>query len=109
MVLTSATKAVLVQLLCRVRLFATPWTAAHQASLPFTISWSLLKPMSIESMMPSKHLILSQPLLLLPSVFPSLRVFCNELALHIKKMWSKYCNFSKALPTQILNSTTGIL
>ena len=107
MVLTSATKAVLVQLLCSVRLFATPWTAAHQASLPFTISWSLLKPMSIESMMPSKHLILSQPLLLLPSVFPSLRVFCNELALHIK--WSKYCNFSKALPTQILNSTTGIL
>ena len=71
---------------------ATPWTAACQASLSFTISRSLLKPMSIESVMPSNHLILSQPLLLLPSIFPSIRVFSNELALHIR--WPKYWSFS---------------
>ena len=64
-----------VQLLGRVQLFATPWTAARQASLSFTISQSLLKLMSIESAMPSNHLILCRPLLLLPSVFPSVRVF----------------------------------
>ena len=67
-----------VQLLSRVQLFATPWTAAHQASLSFAISWSLLKLMSIESVMPSKHLILCRPLLLLPSIFPSIRVFTIE-------------------------------
>ena len=66
---------VVVQSLSRVRLFATPWTAARQASLSITISWSLLKLMSIESAMPSNHLILCRPLLLLPSVFPSIRVF----------------------------------
>ena len=76
----------------RVRLFATPWTAARQAPLSFTISWSLLKLMSIESVMPSNHLILCHPLLLLPSIFPSIRVFPNELALPIK--WPKYWSFS---------------
>ena len=81
-----------VQLLSRVRLFATPGTAAHQASLSITNSQSLLKLMSIESVMPSNHLILCRPLLLLPSVFPSIRVFSNESALHIR--WPKYCCFS---------------
>ena len=71
------------QSLTHVQLFATPWTAAHQVSLSFTISRSLLKLMSIESVMPSNHLILCGPLLLLPSIFPSIRVFSNELALHI--------------------------
>ena len=64
-----------VQSLSHVRLFVTPWTAAHQASLSFTISWSLLKLMSVESMMPSNHLVLCHPLLLLPSVFPSISLF----------------------------------
>ena len=71
-----------VQSLSHVWLFTTPWTAAHQASLPFTVSWSLLKPMSIELMMPSSHLILCH--LLLPSIFPSIRVFSSESALHFK-------------------------
>ena len=71
---------------------AIPWTAAHQASLSITNSGSLPKPMSIESVMPSNHLILCRPLLLLPSVFPSIRVFCNESALRIK--WPKYWSFS---------------
>src|SRR5574337_983619 len=77
---------------------ATPWTAAHQASLSYTISWSLLKFMSIESVMLSNHLILCWPLLLLPSIFPSITVFSNESALHIR--WPKYwsCNF-KISPT----------
>ena len=76
---------VIVQWLSRVRLFATPWTAALQASLSFTISWSLLKLMYIELVMPSNHFI---PLLLLPSIFPSIRVFFNELAQCIR--WPKY-------------------
>ena len=80
-----------VQLLSRVRLFATPWTAARQASLSFTISQSSLKLMSIESVMPSNHLILCRPLLLLPSVFPNIRVFSNESALRIR--WPKYWSF----------------
>ena len=71
---------------------ATPWTAAHQASLSFTISQSLLKLMPIESVMPSNHPVLCCPLLLLPSIFPSIRVFSNELALHIK--WPKCWSFS---------------
>ena len=71
---------------------ATPWTAARQASLSITNSWNPPKPMSIESVMPSSHLILSRPLLLLPSIFPSLSIFSNELALHIR--WSKYWSFS---------------
>ena len=77
-----------VQPLSRVRLFATPWTAACQASLSFPISRSLPKLMSIESAMPSNHLILCRPLLLPPSVFPSIRVFSNESALRI--MWLEY-------------------
>ncbi|XDC84753.1 hypothetical protein R6Z07F_015926 [Ovis aries] len=72
-----------VQSLSRVQLFVTPWSAARQASLSFTISQSLLKLMSIDSMMPSKHLILCGPLLLLPSIFPKIRVFSNALAHHI--------------------------
>ena len=86
------TYILVVQLLSHVRLFVTPWTAAHQASLPFTISQSLLKLMSIESMMPSNHLILCRPLLLLPSIFPSISVFSNESALCIR--WPKYWSFS---------------
>ena len=81
-----------VQSLSRVRLFATPWTAACQASLSVTKSRSLLKLMPIESMMSSNHLILGHPLLLLPSIFPSMRVFSNESILHIR--WSKYWSFS---------------
>ena len=70
----------------------TPWTAAHQASLSITNSWSLLKLMSIKSVMPSSHLILCHPLLLLPAIFPSMKVFSNELALRIR--WPKYWSFS---------------
>ena len=79
-----------VQLLSRVRLFAIPWTAACQASPSITSSWSLLKLMSIESVMPSNHLILCHPLLLPPSILPSIRVFSNESVLHIRwpKSWS---------------------
>ena len=83
---------IVVQLLNHVQLFATSWTAACQASLSFTISQSLLKLLSIESVMPSNHLILSCLLFFLPSVFPSIRVFSNELALPIR--WSKYWSFS---------------
>ena len=81
-----------VQSLCHVQLVVTPWTAACHASLSFTISWSLLKLMSIESVMPFNHLILCCPLLLLPSIFPSIRVFSNELASHIR--WPKDWPFS---------------
>ena len=83
---------VVVQLLSRVCLFVTPWTATCQPSLSFTISWSMLKLMSIGLMMPSNHLILCRPLLLLPSIFPSIRVLSNELAVRIR--WPKYWNFS---------------
>ena len=72
-----------VQSFSHVQFFVTPWTAACQASLSFTVSWSLLKLMSVESVMPSNHLILCNPLLPLPSVFPSIKVFSNEMALHI--------------------------
>ena len=71
---------------------ATPWTEARQVSLSITSSWSLLKLMSTESVMPSSHLILCRPLLLLPSIFPSIRVFSSESALHIR--WPKYWSFS---------------
>ena len=81
-----------VQSLTHLQFFATPWTAAIQASLPFTISWSLLKLMSLESVMPSNHLILCCSLLLLPSFFPSIKVFSSELAFHIR--WPKYWSFS---------------
>ena len=79
---------VVIQLLSRVRLFVTPWIAAHRAPLSFTISGSLLKFMSIESVMLSNHPILCHPLHLLPSVFPSIKVFPSDSALHIR--WSKY-------------------
>ena len=81
-----------VQLLSRVRLFVIPWTAACQASPSITNSWSLLKLMSIESVVPSNHLILCHPLLLLPSVFPSIRVFSIESVLCIR--WPKYWSFN---------------
>ena len=81
----------LVQLLSHVQLFATPWTAASQVSLYIASSWNLLKLMSIESLMPSNHLILCYPLLLLPSIFPSMRVFSCE-SVHIR--WPKYWSFS---------------
>ena len=86
-----------VQLLSRVQFFATPWTAAHQASLSIADSWStnLIKLMSIESVMPFNHLILCRPLLLLPSIFPSIRIFSNESILHIR--WPKYWSFSLSI------------
>ena len=83
---------VVVQLLSCVQLFASPWTKAHQASLSFTISWSLLKLMSIESVMPSNHLILCHSLLLLPSIFHIIRVFSNDSVLCIR--WPMYWSFS---------------
>ena len=82
----------LVQPLSRVWLFVTPWTAALQASLSITNSRSLPKLMSTESVMPSNHLLLCRPLLFLPSIFPNIRVFSNESALHIR--WPKYWSFS---------------
>ena len=81
-----------VQSLSHVQLLMTPWTAVHQASLSITNSWSLLKLMSIRSMMPSNHLIFCCPLLLLPSIFPSIRVFISESVLFIR--WPKYWSFS---------------
>ena len=81
-----------VQSLSHVQLFVTPWTVARQASLSITNSWSLFKFISIESMMPFNHLILYCPLLLLPSIFPSIRVFPNESVLHIR--WPKYWSFN---------------
>ena len=83
---------VVVQLISRVYVFATPWTATCQTSLSFTISQSFLKLMCIELVMPSNRLILCCPILLLPLIFPSIRVFSNELALHIR--WPKYWSFS---------------
>ena len=93
-----------VQFLSRVRLFTTPWTATHQASLSITNSWSPTKPMSFESVMPSSHLILCRPLLL-PSVFPSIRVFSNESALHIR--WPKYWEFQVQL--SLSNEHPGVI
>ena len=81
-----------VQSLSHIRLFVTPWTAAHQASLSITNSWSLLKLMSLESVMPSNHFILCPPLLFLSSIFPSIRVSSNESLLHIR--WPNYWSFS---------------
>ena len=85
-------KIISVQSLSCVRLFATPWTSACQAFLSITISWSLLKLMSIESVMPSNHLILCHPLLLLPSIFPSIKVLSTEPVLLIR--WPKYWSFT---------------
>ena len=87
-----------VHLLSCVWLFATPWSAAHQASLSITNSWSLLKLMSIELVIPSNHFILCHPLLLLPSIFSSIRVFSNESVLHIR--WPKYRSFSIRLSNE---------
>ena len=83
----------------------TPWTTARQASLSITNSWSLLKLMSIESVMPSNHLILCRPLLLLPSIFPSIKVFSNESALHIR--WPKYYSFSFSISPS--NEHSGLI
>ena len=94
-----------VQSLSRVRLFATPWTAACQASLSITNSRSLLKLMSIESVMSSNHLILCHPLLLLPSIFPRIRIFSNESVLHIR--WPKYWNFSFSISPS--NEYSGLI
>ena len=95
---------VVVQLLSCVLLFATSWTAACQASLSFTISQSLLKLMSIESVMPSNH-FLCRPLLPLPSIFPSIRVFSNESALHMR--WPKYWSFSFSI--SLSNEYSGLI
>ena len=91
--------------LSRVQLFATPWTAAHQASLSITNSQSLLKLMSIKLVMPSNHLILCHPLLLLPSIFPSIRVFSNESVLCIR--WPKYWIFSFSISPS--NEYSGLI
>ena len=96
---------VVVQSLSRVRLFVTPWTAARQASLSFTISRSLLKLMSIESVMPSNRLILCLSFLLLPSTFPSVRVFSSESVLHIR--WPKYWSFSFSISPS--NEYSGLI
>ena len=96
---------VVVQSLSRVQLFVTPWNAARQASLSFTISQSLLKLMSIESVMPSNHLLLCSPLLLLPSIFPSIKVFSNESALCIR--WPKYWSFSFSISPS--NEYSGLI
>ena len=95
----------LVQLLSCVWLFATPWTAPCQASLSITNSQSLLKLMSIESVMPSNHLILCRPRLLPPSIFPSIRVFANESVLHIR--WPKYWSFSFSISPS--NEYSGLI
>ena len=94
-----------VQLLSHVHLFVTPWTEAHQASLSFTSSWSLLKFMCIELVMPSNHLILCHLLLLLPSIFPNIRVFSNESAVHIR--WSNYWRFSSNISPS--NEYSGLI
>ena len=96
---------VVVQSLCRVQLFATAWTTASQASLFFTISWTLLQLMSIESLMSPNHLILCCPFLLLPSIFPSVRVFSNESALRIR--WLKCWNFSFSISPS--NEYSGLI
>ena len=93
------------QLLSHVRLFATPWTAACQTSLSITNSRNLLKLMSIASVIPSYHLILCHPLLLLPSIFPSIRVFSDESVLHIR--WPKYWGFSFSISP--FNEYSGLI
>ena len=94
-----------VQSLSHVRLFVTPWTAACQASLSITKSWSLLKLVSTETVRPSNHLILYHPLLLPPSIFPSIRVFSNESVLHIR--WPKYWRFSFSISPS--NEYSGLI
>ena len=94
-----------VQSFSRVQLFATPWTVARQASLSITNSRNLLRFMSIELVMPSNHLILCHPLLLLPSIFPSIRVFSNESVLRIR--WPKYWSFSFSISPS--NEYSGLI
>ena len=95
----------LVQSLSHVQLFAIPWTEACQDSLSFSVSWSLLKLMSIELVMPSNHLIFCRLLLLLPSIFPSIRVFSNELILRTR--WPKYWSFSFSISPS--NEYSGLI
>ena len=90
-----------------VQLFVISWTAACQASLPYTISQSLLKLMSMELMIPSNHLILCHPLLLLPSIFPNIKVFSNESALHIKLL--KHWSFSFSISISHSNEYSGLI
>ena len=94
-----------IQSVSHIQLFVTPWTAARQASLSFISSWSLLKLMSFELVMPTNHLILCRPLLLPPSIFPSIRVFSNESVLHIR--WPKYWSFSFSISPS--NEYSGII
>ena len=101
----TAIAAVVVQLLSRVLLFATPWTTAHQTSLHFTVFQSLLKLMSVESVMPSNYLILHHPLLFLPSLLPSIMVFSSKLALPIR--WPKYWSFSFSISP--FNEYSGLI
>ena len=98
-------RKVVVQSLGHVQLFATPWTESHQASLSFIVSLILLKLMSIESVMPSNHFNFCHPLLLLPSIFPSIRVFSSELALHIR--WPRYWSFSFSISPS--NEYSGLI
>ena len=96
------------ELWCWRRLLRVPWTAARQASLSITNSQSLLQLMSIESVMPSNHLILCHPLLFLPSIFPSIRLFSNESAICIR--WQKYCSFSFSIsPSNEYSGLTGLI
>ena len=97
--------SIVFQSLSCVQLFATPWTAACQASLSIINSWSLLKLLSIESVMPSNHLILCRPLLLLPSIIPCIRVFSNESVLNIK--WPKYWSFGFSISP--FNGYSGLI
>ena len=101
----SSSIGIAVQPHSHVPVFVTPWTSACQASLTFTISWSLLKLMSIELVMPSNHLILCHLLLLLPSIFPSIRIFSSELALRIR--WPKYWSFSFSI--SLSNEYSGLI
>ena len=94
-----------VQSLSRVQLFATPWSVGCQASLSITNSWSLLKLMSIKSVMPSNHLIFCHPLLLLPSIFPNIRIFSSESVPHTR--WPKYWHFSFSISP--LNEYSGLI
>ena len=103
--ITSLCQFSTVQLLSHVQLFATPWTAVHQASLSITNSWSLLKLMFIVSVMPSNHLILCHPLLFLPSIFPSIRFYSSESALCFR--WPKYWSFSFAISPS--NEYSGLI
>ena len=101
----TSTIVVVVQSLSRVQLFVTPWTAARQTSLSFIISRSWLRPMSSESVMPSNHLIPCCPLLLLPSVFPSIRVFSSESVFRIR--WPKYWSFTFSI--SLSNEHSGLI